>query len=156
MTQFYPIRMVRLMTGETLIAGIGKSGKNSYILEKPMVMALVSVQSQQKNFPPLQEVNVVLKNWIDFAAEDYIVVKKEVVMCVVRPIQGIVSDYTQARINSDIIEDIGYMGPVDALRDDMDDGSHEDTIDPNEDETDGREGKNGYDEFPGWGGDPRM
>lgn len=156
MTQFYPIRMVRLMTGETLIAGIGKSGKNSYILEKPMVMALVSVQSQQKDSPPLQEVNVVLKNWIDFAAEDYIVVKKEVVMCIVRPIQGIISDYTQARINSDIIEDMGSMGPVDALRDDMDDGSDEDTMDPNEDGADGREGKNGYDEFPGWGGDPRM
>jgi hypothetical protein len=156
MTQFYPIRMVRLMTGETLIAGIGKSGKNSYILEKPMVMALVSVQSQQKDSPPLQEVNVVLKNWIDFAAEDYIVVKKEVVMCIVRPIQGIISDYTQARINSDIIEDMGSMGPVDALRDDMDDGSDQDTMDPNEDGADGREGKNGYDEFPGWGGDPRM
>lgn len=156
MTQFYPIRMVRLMTGETLIAGIGKSGKNSYILEKPMVMALVSVQSQQKDSPSLQEVNVVLKNWIDFAAEDYIVVKKEVVMCIVRPIQGIISDYTQARINSDIIEDMGSMGPVDALRDDMDDGSDQDTMDPNEDGADGREGKNGYDEFPGWGGDPRM
>ena len=75
MTQFYPIRMVRLMTGETLIAGIGKSGKNSYILEKPMQMALVTVQSHDKDSAPVQEVNVMLKNWIDFAAEDYIVVK---------------------------------------------------------------------------------
>jgi len=156
MTQFYPIRMVRLMTGETLIAGIGKSGKNSYILEKPMVMALVSVQSQQKDSAPMQEVNVVLKNWIDFAAEDYIVVKKEVVLCIVRPIQGIVSDYTQARINSDIIEDMASTGPVDVLTEDMEDGPDDDNMDSKDDETDGREGKNGYDEFPGWGGDPRM
>ena len=156
MTQFYPIRMVRLMTGETLIAGIGKSGKNSYILEKPMVMVLVSVQSQQEDSAPIQEVNVILKNWIDFAAEDYIFVKKEVVMCIVRPIQGIVSDYTQARINSDIMKDIGFVRPVDALNDDMNDDLDQDTMDSKDDETDGRDDKNGYDEFPGWGGDPRM
>jgi len=153
MTQIYPIRMVRLMTGETLIAGVGNGGKNSYILEKPMQMALVTVQSQDKDSAPVQEVNVMLKNWIDFAAEDYIIVKKDIVMCIVRPIQGIVSDYTQARINSDIIEN---MGSVDAVNDDMDEGPDDDMIDPNEEGREGREGKRGYDEFPGWGGDPRM
>jgi len=156
MTQIYPIRMVRLMTGETLIAGIGKSGKNSYILEKPMVMALVTMQ-QQSDSMPVQEVNVMLKNWIDFAAEDYIVVRKDIVMCVVRPIQGIVSDYTQARINSDIIDDMGSgSGTVDALKDSIDPDEDTDTMEPKDEMPDDGEGRNGYDEFPGWGGDPKL
>ena len=46
MTPIYPIRMLRLMTGETLVAGIAKSGKNSYILEKPMLMSVVAVQPE--------------------------------------------------------------------------------------------------------------
>jgi hypothetical protein len=148
--------MVRLMTGETLIAGIGKSGKNSYILEKPMVMALVTVQ-QQSDSMPVQEVNVMLKNWIDFAAEDYIVVRKDIVMCVVRPIRGIVSDYTQARINSDIIDDMGSgSGTVDALKDSIDPDEDTDTMEPKDEMPDDGEGRNGYDEFPGWGGDPKL
>lgn len=98
-----------------------------------------------------------LKNWIDFAAEDYIVVRKDIVMCVVRPIRGIVSDYTQARINSDIIDDMGSgSGTVDALKDSIDPDEDTDTMEPKDEMPDDGEGRNGYDEFPGWGGDPKL
>ena len=145
MTPIYPIRMLRLMTGETLVAGIAKSGKNSYILEKPMLMSVVVVQPEIDDAVASQEVSVMMKNWMDFTAEDYIVVRKEIVMCIVKPIQGIVSDYTQARINADMVEDMRQGG--DAIL-----GFDESP------ETEGGEGDRNtdYDEFPGWGGEPRM
>jgi hypothetical protein len=69
MTQVYPIRLIRLMTGEMLMAGISDGGKLSYVLECPMVLIAVTSSRQREN--QIQEVAVMLKNWIEFTADEY-------------------------------------------------------------------------------------
>ena len=150
MTQFYPIKMLRLTTGETLVSGIGDHGKNTYILEKPMLLS-VMVVDQDDSTP--QQVSVGLKDWIDFCADDYIPIRKDLVVCIVKPVAGIVSDYMQAKINSDIINDMVGQGDAPTVESefgegsDSSDGGLADEKRPENDEND---------EFPGWGGNPRF
>ena len=152
MTQFYPIRLVRMMTGEVLITGISDGGKESYVFERPM--GIFVMQSQSQNQLPdekIQEMTIVLREWMEFTDDNYIIVPKRSVMCIMKPNKQIVSDYTQAKIQSDIMDDMVENGmiqgkTVQQLEEEDDDDDLE--IDPGEPE--------GYDEFPGWGGDPRL
>lgn len=150
MTQFYPIKMLRLTTGETLVSGIGDHGKNTYILERPMLLS-VMVVDQDDSMP--QQVSVGLKDWIDFCADDYIPIRKDLVVCIVKPVAGIVSDYMQAKINSDIMDDMVEQGNPPTVESEFGEGS---------DSSDGgladekRPEKDENDEFPGWGGNPRF
>lgn len=66
-----------------------------------------------------------------------------------KPCKQLMSDYTHAKINSDILDDMAENG--------MTKGK---TVEDLEDEDDDLEIESGeedyYDEFPGWGGDPRL
>lgn len=145
MTQFYPIRLVRLVTGETLVTGVGDSGKNNYVLERPMLLLTMAVDEDAAQ----SQVSVVLKDWIDFTADDYIFVKKDIVVCMVKPIRSIVADYMQAKMNSDIMDDmIERSGEPQTTVEDL----------TREDEGGGvaEDDEPRPDEFPGWGGDPDL
>lgn len=146
MTQVYPIRLVRLITGETLVTGIGDGGKNTYVLERPMLLITVEAEEDSRDQSGAHQVSVVLKDWIDFTADDYIFVRKEIVVSIVRPVKGIISDYMQAKMNSDIMDDMmerNESPTVDGLaREDEGGGIAEDDPRPSE--------------FPGWGGDPDL
>lgn len=152
MTQFYPIRLVRMMTGELLVAGISDGGKETYILEKPMGIYAIPVQNQPVESKPItQEMTVILRDWIEFTNDIYFIVPKSSVMCIMRPSKDILSDYTQAKINSDILEDMIENGMIGGSK------TVEDLVNEEDDdlETEPGEGEE-YDEFPGWGGDPRL
>jgi len=155
MTQVYPIRLIRLMTGEMLMAGISDGGKLSYVLECPMVLIAVTSPRQKDN--QIQEVAVMLKNWIEFTADEYYIISKKAVMCIMKPTREILADYIQAKIHSDIMGDLIDSGlsegkSINDLSDeeDSEDENSEDGVsDPSWDDEE-------YDEFPGWGGDPRL
>ncbi len=150
MTQFYPIRLVRMMTGELIVTGISDGGKDSYIFEKPMGIYTMPVQQQQQEEKPTtQEVAVILRDWIEFTDDQYIIVPKKNVMCIMKPCKDILSDYTQAKINSDILDDMIENGMVHGKTvQDLENDDDDMEIEPGEGEE--------YDEFPGWGGDPRL
>lgn len=139
MTQYYPIRIVRLVTGETLVTGISMKENSNYILERPMVLVTVPKMIQEGT-NVVQQVGTALKDWIDFTCDDYFMVKKDLVATIARPVQDLVSDYTQAKIRNDIIrsEMNGNFGEDSSLIEDFPDESDEN------------------DEFPGWGGNPRL
>jgi len=156
MTQVYPIRLIRLMTGEMLMAGISDGGKLSYVLECPMILIAVTSPKQRDN--QIQEVSVMLKNWIEFTADEYYIISKKAVMCIMKPTKDILADYIQAKIHSDIMGDLIDSGlsegkTVNDLYDEEEGISNENHEDGGSDASwDDEE----YDEFPGWGGDPRL
>jgi hypothetical protein len=66
-----------------------------------------------------------------------------------KPCKDILSDYTQAKINSDILDDMIENGMVHGKTvQDLENDDDDMEIEPGEGEE--------YDEFPGWGGDPRL
>jgi len=152
LTQFYPIRLVRLVTGETLVTGIGESGKNNYVLERPMLLVTMAVEGEGGEESP-QQVSVAMKDWIDFTGDDYIMVRKDIVVCIVKPVKGIVSDYMQAKMTSDIMDDMMERNnrpmTVDDLAREEEEGGVADS--PARDDDEPRP-----DEFPGWGGSPDL
>lgn len=155
MTQFYPIRLVRLVTGETLVTGIGESGKNNYVLERPMLLVTMAVEGEGEGNGDLpQQVSVAMKDWIDFTSDDYIMVRKDIVVCIVKPVKGIVSDYMQAKMTSDIMDDMMERDnrpmTVDDLAREDDGGGVADSPDS------GKDDPQRPDEFPGWGGNPDL
>lgn len=155
MTQVYPIRLIRLMTGEMLMAGISDGGKLSYVLECPMVLIAVTSPRQKDN--QIQEVAVMLKNWIEFTADEYYIISKKAVMCIMKPTKEILADYIQAKIHSDIMGDLIDSGlsegkSINDLSDEEDSQDENSENGDSEPSWDDEE----YDEFPGWGGDPRL
>jgi hypothetical protein len=153
LTQIYPIRLVRLVTGETLVTGIGESGKNNYVLERPMLLVTMAVEGEGNDESP-QQVSVAMKDWIDFTGDDYIIVRKDIVVCIVKPVRGIVSDYMQAKMTSDIMDDMMERDNRPMTVDDLvneDDGGG--VADPQQS---GKDEQQQPDEFPGWGGNPDL
>jgi hypothetical protein len=149
LTQFYPIRLVRLVTGETLVTGLGESGKNNYVLERPMLLLTMAVDDDGQEGSAPQQVSVVLKDWIDFTTDDYIFVRKDIVVCIVKPVRGIVSDYMQAKMTSDIMDDMKERSDQPMTVDDLAQEGNEGGLAEHDDEP-------RPDEFPGWGGDPDL
>jgi hypothetical protein len=93
-----------------------------------------------------------LRDWMEFSDDVYYIIPKKAVMCIMKPNRDIVADYTQAKIQSDIMSDMIENGMV---------GNNK-TVEDLEKESDGDEDEDdaefeeGHDEFPGWGGDPRL
>ena len=110
MTQYYPIKLIRMMSGEVIVAGIANGGNDSYIFEKPMVLVAVALPNQKPNMP--QEVTVMLRDWMEFSDDVYYIIPKKAVMCIMKPNKDIVADYTQAKIQSDIMSDMIENGMV--------------------------------------------
>lgn len=151
MTQVYPIRLVRMLTGELIVTGIYDAGKGAYIFEKPMVIVVVPVRGERNEDPNRgQEVSVVLKNWIEFTDDTYFIVNKQGVLSIMKPCKQLLSDYTQAKINSDILYDMVENGMAEGK-------TVEDLENEEDDDLETQQGEEDYyDEFPGWGGDPRL
>lgn len=151
MPQYYPIRMIRLMTGETLIAGIADAGKNNYVLEKPMSITVMPIkQSNMGNADMKEDVGLYMKDWIDFSLDKCFIVPKTAVLCITIPNKMLVSDYSQAKIGNDMMREWNTTEfPETMSVADMDE--EEDGQEEVEDEDD-----QPPTEFPGWGGDPRL
>jgi hypothetical protein len=150
MTQVYPIRLVRMLTGELIVTGIYDAGKGSYVFEKPMVLVVTPIGKPKNDPDQPQEYSVILRNWMEFTDDSYFIVNKQGVLTIMKPCKQLMSDYTHAKINSDIMDDMVENGmahgkTVEDLESDEDDDLE---IQPGEEDF--------YDEFPGWGGDPRL
>lgn len=149
MTQYCPIKLIRMMSGEVIITGIVNGGKESYIFEKPMLLMAVARPNQSSNLP--QEVTILLRDWMEFSNDVYYIIPKNAVMCIMKPNRDIVADYTQAKIQSDIMGEMIENGKTINGNKTVDDLEME--PDNNEDDT---EFEGDHEEFPGWGGDPRF
>lgn len=151
MPQYYPIRMIRLMTGETLIAGIADAGKNNYVLEKPMSITVMPMkQSVVEGADVKEDVGLYMKDWIDFSLDNCFIVPKTAVLCITIPNKMLVSDYSQAKIGNDVMREWSGAGfPETMSVADTDEG----VVDEGEEDEGDQEPPT---EFPGWGGDPRL
>lgn len=121
----YPIRIIKMVSGETLIAGIAETG-GVYTLERPMSVSLVPASTKANK----QETMVFLKNWIDFTNDEMYIVQKTAVMCISVPDVSIMRDYNDAKIKFDMMEAEGELGPID----DDEYGDEGEQIDDDEDE----------------------
>ena len=150
MTQFYPIRLIRMLTGELVVAGINDAGKGAYVFEKPMVVVTVPVHPNRQSDPERpQEYAVIFKNWIEFTDDTYLIVNKRGILSIMKPCKQLLADYTQAKINSDILDDMVESG--------MTEGKTVEDLENEDDDMETHPGEEDYyDEFPGWGGDPRL
>jgi hypothetical protein len=113
-----------------------------------MILVAVAVPNQKQNGP--QQVTVMLRDWMEFSDDDYYIIPKSSVMCIMKPNRDIVADYTQAKIHSDIINDMIESGIMDGNK------TVEDLEEDADEDEDDAEYEEGHDEFPGWGGDPRL
>ena len=98
----YPIRIVKLTTGETLITGIGETGVAStvFTLERPMLITLVATLEKGK-----ESVNsVYINNWIEFSNDEMFIIPKSIVVCSSMPDPDIKRDYNEAKIKFDMSE----------------------------------------------------
>lgn len=143
MIQYYPIKLLKMVTGDQVITGIAESGDNNYIFERPMSVVAMPIRRKTKE-GMMQEngMTLVLKEWIDFTLDDYIIVPKSHVVCITTPMKELVGDYQMAKINADMEPELDDMPDI------MDD------TDAKEEDGDDDEEENP--EFPGWGGDPRL
>jgi hypothetical protein len=147
MIQYYPIKMLKMVTGEQVITGIADGGTNNYIFERPMAIVVVPVKKWKNLRNPnagdsVEGMNVILKDWIDFTTDDYITVPKSNVVAIITPLRDLVADYQMAKINADMDREIDNA--PDALSDPDEEGEEtdeDDGVDP---------------EFPGWGGNPKF
>jgi hypothetical protein len=113
----YPIRIVKLISGEVLVCGIAETG-GVYTLERPMSISLVPTIGKDKR----QETMVFMKNWIEFSNDEMYIVPKDRVMCISTPDSGILRDYNDAKIKFDLFE---AQDDLDAADDDFDDEGEE-------------------------------
>ena len=147
MSHQYPIRMLRMITGETLIAGLGDS-KDTYILETPMILFVVPVRQGDGE---REEVSVMLKDWIDFSQEKLFFVPKTAVVCITIPNKILISDYHRARIGTDTMKDEFEFHQTMSVAE-FDDDEEGDTLEEGEEDFP----QMPPNEFPGWGGNPRL
>lgn len=113
----YPIRIVKLVSSEVLIAGIAETG-GVYTLERPMSVSLVPSMGKSKQ----PESMVFMKNWIDFSKDEMYIIPKSMVICISTPDSIILQDYNDAKIKFDLIE--AQEEILDAM-DDFDDEGEE-------------------------------
>jgi hypothetical protein len=138
-----------MMTGEIIVTGISNSGKESYLFEKPMIIIAVALPNQKPNM--VQEVTIMLRDWMEFSDEEYYIIPKKAVMCIMKPNKNIIADYSQAKIQSVTASDMIENRMTD------DNNTSKDSKKKIEDcGDDDVEYEEGHDEFPGWGGDPRL
>lgn len=97
----YPIRILKMLSGEILISGIGETGDSSkvYTLERPMLIVMIS--SLGKNKEPRN--SIYLNNWIDFSKDEMFIVPKNFVVCSSLPDEEITKDYNEAKIKFDMM-----------------------------------------------------
>lgn len=98
----YPIRIIKLLSGEVLIAGIAETSKSSsvYTLERPMIVVVIPTVGKNKE----PQSTVFINNWIDFSNDEMFIVQKSAVVCAATPDQNILKDYTEAKIKFDLME----------------------------------------------------
>lgn len=105
----YPVRIVKMITGETLIAGIADAvnphgDQGVYTLEEPM--SIMQIPARKKKGSVMAESFIFMKRWLEFSQDEMFIVPKSSVLCVALPDAAILRDYNSARASLDIEEDI--------------------------------------------------
>lgn len=104
----YPVRIVKMITGETLIAGIADAvnphgDQGVYTLEEPM--SIMQIPSRKKKGSTVTESFVFMKRWLEFSQDEMFIVPKSSVLCVALPDAAILRDYNSAKASFDLDED---------------------------------------------------
>jgi hypothetical protein len=102
----YPVRIVKMVTGETLIAGIADSvnphgNQGVYTLEEPMTIVQIPTRKKNNN---VSETLIFMKRWLEFSQDEMFIVPKSSVVCVAIPDNGILRDYMQAKVSLELEE----------------------------------------------------
>ena len=94
----YPIRIVRLVSNETLICGIAKTNE-IYQLERPMSISFVS--TLDKKGKPTEPM-MLLKPWMEFSKDEMYIIPERMVICISNPYSDVLPDYNEAKIRFDL------------------------------------------------------
>ena len=101
----YPVRIVKMITGETLIAGLADAvnphgDQGVYTLEEPMT--IMQIPSRKKKNSQLTEAFIFMKRWLEFSEDEMFIIPKSSVICVAVPDKLILRDYNSAKASLDI------------------------------------------------------
>lgn len=105
----YPIRVIKLVTGEVVIAGIADTTRGNYDVREPGVytfeepMLIIQVPTKQRD-GMVMETMVFMKPWMEFSNDIMFIVPKNKVVCISIPDQGILMDYEDAKKNMTITD----------------------------------------------------
>jgi len=112
----YPVRIVKMVTGETLIAGIADAvnphgDQGVYTLEEPM--NIIQIPARKKKGSLMSETLIFMKRWVEFSPDEMFIVPKSSVICVALPDSAILRDYHSAKASMDGDEGIEEEGDED-------------------------------------------
>lgn len=128
----YPVRIVKMVTGETLIAGIADSvnphgDQGVYTLEEPMT--IVQIPTRKRKGMNMGETIIFMKRWLELSQDVMFIVPKNSVVCVALPDASILKDYNSAKAS--MLEDETVQD------DDEDEEDGDDDQNPPPESTDG-------------------
>lgn len=111
----YPVRIIKLVTGEVVIAGIADAvnphgDEGVYTLEEPM--SVIQIPAPKKGGNGVTETMIFMKRWMELSQDIMYIIPKKHVVCVSTPDSAILRDYNAAvasmsdeGIESDDVED---------------------------------------------------
>lgn len=117
----YPVRIIKLVTGEVVIAGIADAvnphgDEGVYTLEEPM--SVIQIPAPKKGGSGITETMIFMKRWMELSQDIMYIVPKKFIVCVSTPDASILRDYTSAVAS---MED-GGMEEEDGESDEEEDG----------------------------------
>lgn len=94
----YPVRIIKLVTGEVVIAGIADAvnphgDEGVYTLEEPM--SVIQIPAPKKG-GGVTETMIFMKRWMELSQDIMYIIPKKHVVCVSTPDSAILRDYNAA------------------------------------------------------------
>lgn len=95
----YPVRVIKLVTGEVVIAGIADAvnphgDEGVYTLEEPM--SVIQIPAPKKGGSGITETMIFMKRWMELSQDIMYIIPKKFVVCVSTPDSSILRDYNSA------------------------------------------------------------
>lgn len=95
----YPVRIIKLVTGEVVIAGIADAvnphgDEGVYTLEEPM--SVIQIPAPKKGGSGITETMIFMKRWMELSQDIMYIIPKKHVVCVSTPDSAILRDYNAA------------------------------------------------------------
>ena len=95
-------KIIRIATGETLIAGLNKD-KTAFILHRPMTV--VSENIYDKKTMKFIKTKVMLSTWVEYSSDEVFFLPKNMVVTFADPDIDILEMYDQAKTKEDIFKE---------------------------------------------------
>jgi len=95
-------KIIRIATGETLIAGLNKD-KTAFILHRPMTV--VSENIYDKKTMKFIKTKVILTTWVEYSSDEVFFLPKNMVVTFADPDADILEMYVQAKTKEDVFKE---------------------------------------------------